>query len=97
MPGQPGWRRVGVLPQGTALGTVFPEVRDAVELAVPANSIVDGEIVFWGRGDRLDFSALVRRMGSGTARAGQLAVTQRCTLVLSMCFASAERICETGR
>jgi len=68
--------------KGAALGPLFAELGDALASALPPDTVVDGEIVFWGPGDRLDFSALVRRVSAGPVRAAHLARTQPCRLVL---------------
>ncbi|NDU71789.1 ATP-dependent DNA ligase [Actinomadura sp. DSM 109109] len=43
------------------LDAAFPEIVAAVSASLPPGTVVDGEIVRWGRDGRLDFSALQRR------------------------------------
>ncbi|WP_433464162.1 ATP-dependent DNA ligase [Spirillospora sp. CA-128828] len=63
------------------LGDAFPEITLAVLNTLPPGTVVDGEIVRWGRDGRLDFSALQRRHVAGRRRA-ELAVTEPCHYVV---------------
>ncbi|HEX2805660.1 MAG TPA: ATP-dependent DNA ligase [Kineosporiaceae bacterium] len=56
---------------GADLTGAFPDIVAAAEAQVPPGTVVDGEVVIWG-GERLDFTALQRRLAS-PARATQLA------------------------
>lgn len=51
--------------------TVFPEV-EAAGRALPADTVLDGELVIW-RGGGTDFTALQERLAAGPRRAGELA------------------------
>lgn len=59
----------------------FPEVVLAVFDALPPGTVVDGEIVRWGRDGRLDFAALQRRHVAGRRRR-ELALTEPCHYVV---------------
>lgn len=63
------------------LNDAFPEITLAVSDTLPAGTVVDGEIVRWGRDGRLDFSALQRRHVTGRRRA-HLAITEPCHYVV---------------
>jgi ATP-dependent DNA ligase len=52
--------------RGTDLTAAFPDIAAAVADQVPAGTLLDGEVVVWA-GERLDFSALQRRMASPRA------------------------------
>ncbi|MDL4819323.1 ATP-dependent DNA ligase [Actinomadura opuntiae] len=58
----------------------FPEVVLALFDALPPGTVVDGEIVRWGRDGRLDFAALQRR--HVTRRGSDLALTEPCHYVV---------------
>ena len=74
--------RVRVLSRrGTDLTGAFPEIAAAAE-GVPAGTIVDGEIIRWSTGGRLDFEALQRRNRAGVQGARKLARTEPCHLVV---------------
>lgn len=59
---------------GKDLTASFPDLRDAIADQVPAGTVLDGEAVVWGSDERLDFSALQRRLA--TKRAERLARVQ---------------------
>ncbi|QKG18723.1 ATP-dependent DNA ligase [Actinomadura verrucosospora] len=59
----------------------FPEVVLAVFDALPAGTVVDGEIVRWGRDGRLDFAALQRRHVASRRRR-DLALAEPCHYVV---------------
>lgn len=58
----------------------FPELEQAALAQIPDSTVVDGEIVSWGDG-RLDFDAVVRRMGAGQVLARRLAASQPASFV----------------
>jgi ATP-dependent DNA ligase len=60
--------------RGSRLDT-FPEVVNAVFDAVPAGTVLDGELVRWADG-RLDFNAVGRRFTAGPVKAWQLAARE---------------------
>ncbi|WP_236009794.1 ATP-dependent DNA ligase [Actinomadura physcomitrii] len=64
-----------------SLNDAFPEVVLAVFDALPPGTVVDGEIVRWGRDGRLDFAALQRRHVAGRRRR-ELALTEPCHYVV---------------
>ncbi|GAB3756468.1 ATP-dependent DNA ligase [Microlunatus parietis] len=47
---------------GAGLTRAFPEIAAAVADTVPSGAMIDGEIVHWSAGGRLDFEALQRRL-----------------------------------
>ncbi|GEL48802.1 DNA ligase C2 [Cellulomonas hominis] len=49
--------------RGTDLTAPFPEIAEAARQQVPVGTVLDGETVVWS-GDRLNFSALQRRVAS---------------------------------
>ncbi|GAA2159662.1 ATP-dependent DNA ligase [Actinomadura napierensis] len=59
----------------------FPEVVLAVFDVLPPGTVVDGEIVRWGRDGRLDFAALQRRHVAGRRRR-DLALAEPCHYVV---------------
>lgn len=61
------------------LDAAFPEIVSAVSGTLPPGTVVDGEIVRWGRDGRLDFSALQRR--HVTRRTGS-PITEPCHYVV---------------
>jgi ATP-dependent DNA ligase len=63
------------------LNGAFPEVVMAVFETLPAQTVVDGEIVRWGQEGRLDFGALQRRNVAGR-RVRALARAEPCHFVL---------------
>ncbi|MEV3925911.1 ATP-dependent DNA ligase [Actinomadura coerulea] len=63
------------------LDEAFPEIELAVFDVVPPGTVVDGEIVRWGRDGRLDFAALQRRHVAGRRRAA-LAASEPCHYVV---------------
>ncbi|NYD51741.1 hypothetical protein BJY14_007724 [Actinomadura luteofluorescens] len=63
------------------LNAAFPEIVLAVFDTLPPRTVVDGEIVRWGRDGRLDFSALQRRHVAGRRRA-DLAIIEPCHYVV---------------
>ncbi len=69
--------------RGTSLARGFPEVVSAVHSSLPADTVVDGEIVRWSTDGRLDFGALQHRNTTGRAAVGQLAAAEPCHLI---CF-----------
>ncbi|MFC4562287.1 ATP-dependent DNA ligase [Nocardiopsis mangrovi] len=66
---------------GGRLDGRFAELHDAVRLAIPPDTALDGEIVRWS-GERLDFDALLRRNAADTRRAKRLAQEEPCHLVV---------------
>ncbi len=54
--------------RGTDLTRAFPDVAAAAAEQLPPDVLIDGEVVVWA-GDRLDFSALQRRVASPRAAA----------------------------
>lgn len=68
--------------RGTDLTSAFPEIADAGARQLPAGTVVDGEIIRWSTGGRLDFEALQRRNRAGAHGARQLARTEPCHLVM---------------
>lgn len=67
--------------RGTNLNDAFPEIVAAVARQLPADSIVDGEIVRWGSTGRLDFEALQRRNRSNKG-ARELARSEPCHFIV---------------
>lgn len=67
--------------RGTRLNEAFPELATALYEELPTATVVDGEIIRWGAGGRLDFAALQRRMVAGS-RVSELARTQPCHLIV---------------
>ncbi len=65
--------------RGADLTVGFPEIAEAV--ASLPDVVLDGELVIWGDG-ALDFPALLQRMASKGARAGQLAATRPANYVV---------------
>ncbi|WP_243719572.1 ATP-dependent DNA ligase [Actinomadura sp. KC06] len=65
----------------TRLDDAFPEIVAAVRERLAPGTVVDGEIVRWGTGGRLDFGALQRRHVAGRRRA-ELARTEPCHYVV---------------
>jgi ATP-dependent DNA ligase len=63
------------------LNDAFPEIVLAVFDALPPGTVVDGEIVRWGRDGRLDFAALQRRHIADHRRR-DLALSQPCHYVV---------------
>lgn len=59
----------------------FPDIVTAVYECLPARTVIDGEIVRWGRSGRLDFGALQRRNAAGR-NAGKLASTEPCHYIV---------------
>jgi ATP-dependent DNA ligase len=57
----------------TRLTGTFPETVQAIAAAVPRGTVLDGELVRWGRDGRLDFAALQHRLGVSSVRAFALA------------------------
>lgn len=68
--------------RGTNLGDAFPDVAAAAANALPAGTVVDGEIVRWAPDGRLDFEALQRRNRSAGRGARELARTEPCHLII---------------
>ena len=66
---------------GADLTKSFPELQRAALAQIPDSTVVDGEIVAWGDG-RLDFDAVVRRMGAGPPLARRLAAAQPASFVV---------------
>lgn len=58
--------------RGKPLGRGFPEIVRAIEEHLPADTIVDGELVVWSAQGRLDFTALQHRNSAGRAVVQQL-------------------------
>ncbi|WP_415853483.1 hypothetical protein [Sinomonas sp. G460-2] len=58
----------------------YPELEQAALALIPDSTVVDGEIVSWGDG-RLDFDAVVRRIGAGPALARRLAAERPASFV----------------
>jgi ATP-dependent DNA ligase len=69
--------------RGKTLKRGFPEVVAAVHAALPADTVVDGEIVRWSAEGRLDFGALQHRNTTARPAIAQLAVEEPCHLI---CF-----------
>lgn len=65
---------------GADLTARFPDVAAAAAEQVPPGFLLDGELVAFD-GDRLDFSALQRRMVTAHARAGEVARAQPASFV----------------
>jgi len=65
--------------RGTNLTAAFPDVAAAVDEQVPGGAVLDAEVVVWA-GERLDFSALQRRVASPRS-AARLAREQPANLV----------------
>lgn len=57
--------------QGKNLTRGFPELVAAAEAQLPNGVILDGEAVVWSEG-RLDFDALLRRLGAGTSTVARM-------------------------
>ncbi|MFC3997534.1 ATP-dependent DNA ligase [Nocardiopsis sediminis] len=66
---------------GARLDGHFPELHEAVRLAAPPDTTIDGEIVRWS-GEKLDFDALLRRNSASTGRAKHLAEEEPCHLIV---------------
>lgn len=67
--------------RGTDLTVAFPEVATALARALPADTVVDGEIVRWD-GAHLNFEALQRRNRTNAAGAARLAQTEPCHVIV---------------
>ncbi|MFC7625246.1 ATP-dependent DNA ligase [Microlunatus sp. GCM10028923] len=67
--------------RGTNLNDAFPDVAAAAARALPAGTVIDGEIVRWAVDGRLDFEALQRRNRSAGRGARELARTEPCHLI----------------
>jgi ATP-dependent DNA ligase len=79
--------RVEVYSQSlTRLTGSFPETAEAIGALVPRGTVLDGELVRWSAGTRLDFAALQRRLGAGRRRIFELARTEPVTLVAFDCL-----------
>nr|WP_231821540.1 ATP-dependent DNA ligase [Microbacterium resistens] len=76
--------------RGKDLTVSFPDIVAAAEDQLPAGVILDGETVVWS-GDRLDFDALLRRLGSGSSRVRRLARDQPASFVAFDVLAIADR------
>ncbi|RKS68654.1 ATP-dependent DNA ligase [Actinomadura pelletieri DSM 43383] len=86
-----GFRAIAIVDDGgavrlssrrrTRLDDAFPEIVAAVRERLAPGTVVDGEIVRWGRDGRLDFGALQRRHAAGRRRA-ELARTEPCHYVV---------------
>ncbi|MEV0715112.1 ATP-dependent DNA ligase [Asanoa sp. NPDC050611] len=75
---QLAWVRAGRVQlqtrNGHAIGLQFPDITRALRAALPAGTVLDGELVVWDEGrDRTSFSLLQRRAAAGGGRAPQLA------------------------
>lgn len=68
--------------RGTNLTDAFPDVAAAAAGVLPADTIVDGEIVRWAPDGRLDFEALQRRNRGAGRSARDLARTEPCHLIV---------------
>jgi ATP-dependent DNA ligase len=66
--------------RGTDLTGAFPDIAEAASRQLPTNTLLDGELVVWD-GDRLDFTALQRRVAS-PVRARALARTAPASYVV---------------
>ena len=66
---------------GTRLNEAFPERVSALHDDMPAATVIDGEIIRWGAGGRLDPAALRHRLVADR-RIPHLARTQRCHLIV---------------
>src|SRR5215510_5773128 len=51
--------------EGTRLNEAFPEIVVALYKDIPPATVIDGEIIRWGAGGRLDSAALRDRMAAG--------------------------------
>ncbi|GAA2069657.1 ATP-dependent DNA ligase [Actinomadura alba] len=67
--------------RGTRLNEAFPELVAALYEELPAATVIDGEIIRWGAGGRLDFAALQERLIAGS-RVPELVRTQPCHLIV---------------
>src|SRR4051794_28372720 len=68
--------------RGSSLNAAFPDVVDAAGRMLPADTILDGEIVRWSADGRLDFEALQRRNRGAGRGARELARGEPCHLIL---------------
>jgi ATP-dependent DNA ligase len=67
--------------RGARLNEAFPELVAAMYEELPAATMIDGEIIRWGAGGRLDFAALQERLIAGR-RVPELMRTQPCHLIV---------------
>lgn len=74
--------------RGTDLTQHFPEIATAVTEQLGPDTVLDGELVVWA-GSRLDFEALLARIGSGARRAAALARHQPVSLAVFDVLAAA--------
>lgn len=66
--------------RGVRLDSQFPDLMAAAAEQLPAGVVIDGEAVIWQDG-RLDFSALLSRMGTSASSARRLALQKSASLV----------------
>lgn len=76
--------------QGKNLTRSFPELVAALEAQLPRGVVLDGEAVVW-QDDRLDFDALLSRIGSGPARVARMARERHASYVAFDVLAIADR------
>jgi ATP-dependent DNA ligase len=68
--------------RGKSLKLGFPDVVAALFTRIPADSILDGELVRWAEDGRLDFGALQRRNHTTLATAAKLAADEPCHFIV---------------
>ena len=72
--------------RGESLTDAFPELVAAARMQLPANTIVDGEIVRWNEQGRMEFAAVQRRIEDNddkdSDQSDQLAISEPCQLIL---------------